>query len=281
MKRDDLVLEFGSAKTKKSLESKLRNQVMPSLAKDGRPKDLDAGALATLQQIEAAAATMATREELAAAADSQKPIPRPNQDAKVIQDVYRPESFIGTSVLGTIDASDWLEAAQDGTAVHLTSRFVAAKLNAVALGVDAAARLRLLRYLFYLITFHNKSSTRGPKSRRAPPRRAFQEETQAEDVVVDQIRQKFADRDGAMTTYHVSLLMTHVLALAAIIENFEFDMEALRMDLGQTQEALTRYFLQLGGKVRALKAGGNLRHVARLALPLEFPKLGKGPRRKR
>jgi len=252
---------------------------MPVLGKDGQPRELSAAALATLQQIEAASANMVSRDELAARAEAQKPIPPPNKEAKVIQDVYRPAAFIGNSILDAIDVSDWLEAAQSGTAVELPSRFVASRLNAVARGVDPSARLRLLRYLLYLVIFFAKSEMRGRGRRMAPPRRAFNEAAQAAELVVDQIRHKFTDGEGGMTNHHVSLLMTHVLCLAAIVENFEFDMQHLRMDLGQSQDAMTAYFQELGGKVRQSKAGGNTRYLAKLALPLVFPRVG-GPKRR-
>jgi DNA-directed RNA polymerase I subunit RPA49 len=222
---------------------------------------------------------MATKEELAAQAEAQKPIPPPSKDAKIIQDVYRPSVFIGDAILNAIDVDDWVEAARSGTEVVLPSKFVASRLNAVAGAPDGTNRLRLLRYLLYLVIFFNSSKMRAQRKRMAPFRKQFIEATDAPEVVVDQIRQKFTDGDGQITTYHVSLLMTHVLCSAAILENFEFDMEHLRMDLGQSQDAMTTYFQELGGKVRQAKSGTNIRYVAKLALPLQFPRVGGGPRR--
>jgi DNA-directed RNA polymerase I subunit RPA49 len=83
-----------------------------------------------------------------------------------------------------------------------------------------------------------------------------------------------------MRKTHVDLLMTHCCVFAAIIDNFELNTWDLREDLRLEQKALTQYFLEVGATVRQSKKGDKIDYIAKLALPLQFPKIRQIRRRK-
>jgi DNA-directed RNA polymerase I subunit RPA49 len=90
-----------------------------------------------------------------------------------------------------------------------------------------------------------------------------------------------------MTKWHVDKLIMYICALALHIDNFELSMNDLQDDLRLNPNEMQRYFSELGCKISALtaaqkdalrigtKEAGSYK-MARLQLPLEFPKQRSG-----
>lgn len=264
---------FGTKRAKKAILEKERNEItMPSANANGSPQKLNRATAATLDSIGEAGADMATREEMQANIDATKPVPKANLEAEDIQDVYDPVALIGSDILNSIPFKDWKESIESGEGVNVTSRYVASRVEDVARGPNSASRLRLLRYVYYLIVFYT-SATRKGRSRKALRRKEFCELTGASAQVSSQIVHKFAEK-GEINSFHDALILTHIFAFVSIIDNFELEVQLLREDLGIDQDKFTQHFHEIGGRVVQAKERdtGKVVRVARLALPLQFPK---------
>lgn len=264
---------FGTKKAKKAIAEKERNEItMPATNVDGSPKKLDRATNATLDLIGEAGAGMATREQMQATVDAYKPVPKANLEAEDIQDVYDPVVLIGRDTLNSVPFKDWKESIESGEGIDVSSRYVASRVTDVARGPNSASRLRLLRYIYYLIVFYASASRKG-RTRKAVRKKDFCELSGASSQVASQIHNKFAER-GEINSFHDALILTHVLALVSVIDNFELEIQHLREDLGIDQEKFSQHFGEIGGRVVQAKERGTGKtvRVARLALPLHFPK---------
>ncbi|EXF82188.1 DNA-directed RNA polymerase I subunit rpa49 [Colletotrichum fioriniae] len=274
--KKDLGQTFGTKKAKKAIESVALNAIAPGKTRDSAPEKLDTAAKAILQEIGGVTATMASREQLQAVVDEAKPVPRPNLEAEAIQDVYDPDEFIGREILAAIPVKDWIDPAKKGEEILCYSRHVAGRVKKIA-DSGNVTKMRLLRYFYFLFTFYTMATPgkqRGTK--RIPPRDKLKERMEpAPQVVIEHIRRKFSD-GGEMRKFHMDLLITHCCAVACIIDNFEVETSKLREDLRLDQKDMNNYFFEIGAKVRqgaSKEKGVKAPHVAKLALPLNFPKL--------
>ncbi|KXH68354.1 A49-like RNA polymerase I associated factor [Colletotrichum salicis] len=274
--KKDLGQTFGTKKAKKAIESVALNAIDPNKTRDSAPKKLDTASKAIMEAIGGATATMASREQLQAVVDEAKPVPRPNLEAEAIQDVYDPDEFIGREILAAIPVKDWIDPAKKGEEVLCYSRHVAGRVKKIA-DSGNVSKMRLLRYFYFLFTFYTMATPgkqRGTK--RIPPRDKLKERMEpAPQVVIEHIRRKFSD-GGEMRKFHMDLLITHCCAVACIIDNFEVETSKLREDLRLDQKDMNNYFFEIGAKVKqgaSKEKGVKAPHVAKLALPLNFPKL--------
>lgn len=219
-------------------------------------------------------ANMATREELQAAIDQAKPVPEGHYDAGEIQDVYIPEEIIGAEVLKAIPVRDWQKDVKAGKNVQLPSRFVARRLNRIAAHEDALLRLRVLRYLYWLIRFwHATSPGKERGTRRIPQREKLKKELEpAPDVVIDNVRRRFSEH-GVVRKFHQDLLMTHCCVFACILDSFEVNTLDLAEDLKLERQQMRQYFMEIGARVKVEKSEDKTEIIARLSLPLSFPKM--------
>lgn len=275
-RRTDLGETFGTKKAKKALHDKVLNAISPQKKPgDNAPENINAASKAMLQSVGKATSAMATREELQAVVDEAKPVPRPNLDADEIQDVYDPEVIIGADILNLVPVREWQEKVQHGEGVQVVSRFVANRVNAVAGNNESIVRLRVLRYFYFVLLFYlNTKPGRQRGSRSLPARDKLREVLEpAPEAVIENIRRKFS-AEGQMRKFHIDLLMTHMCAFACIVDNFQVDTQNLRDDLRLDQKTINQYFLEIGGRVKpaSKKAEGRQTHIAKLMLPLEFPK---------
>ncbi|EAQ89114.1 hypothetical protein CHGG_05733 [Chaetomium globosum CBS 148.51] len=224
---------------------------------------------------------MATREELQAAVDLARPVPRGNFDADEIQDVYVPAEIIGAEVLNAIPVMDWQEQVRNSEPVQVPARFVAHRIVRVAGNEDDVQRLKLLRYLLWVITLWTTTKPGRERGTKSIARRDDLRETlaPAPEVVIENIRRKFSD-NGVMRKAHIDLLMTHCCVFASIIDNFEVNTLDLREDLKLEQKQLNQYFLEIGARVKQSKIGDKINHLAKLALPLQFPKMRQPAKRR-
>ncbi|PNY29341.1 DNA-directed RNA polymerase I subunit rpa49 [Tolypocladium capitatum] len=284
-RKTDLGQTFGTKKAKKAIRDNALNAITPlKNAGDNSPTKMDNASRAMLDSVGAITSKMATREELQAAVDDAKPVPKANLEAEDIQDVYDPEAIIGADILNLVPIREWQEKVRHKEGIQIASRFVAARVNAIAANDDTVTRLRVLRYFSFVLLFYlGTKPGRQRGTRQLPTREKLRELlAPAPEAVIENIRRKFSDA-GTMRKFHIDLLMTHCCAFACIVDNFELDTQNLRDDLRLDQKVLNQYFHEIGGRVKLVsnKAEGRTTNVARLALPLDFPKQRQiAPRRK-
>lgn len=265
--KKDLGEAFGTKKAKKALKDMVEN----TIEKTGKISRTDA---ALLSAVKKNTEEMLTREELQTLVDQLRPIPQGRFDAEVIQEVYKPEEIIGAEVLNAIPIMDWQESLKKGDAVQVASRFVAHRINGIFANQDSVMKLRLLRYLLWVLVFWKGTSKgRGKSNIRIIAKRdkMRQDMAPAPDVVIESIRRKFSE-GSEMRKFHIDLLKTHCCVFSCLIDNFESDTLDLREDLGLEQQELNRYFSEIGAGVKVSKRDGASRYMAKLALPLQFPK---------
>jgi DNA-directed RNA polymerase I subunit RPA49 len=274
-RRTDLGQTFGTKKAKKALREKVLNAILPRKKDGENSTEVDNASRAILNTVGEATKLMPTREQLQLIVDDAKPIPKPRLDAKEIQDVYVPEEIIGADILNLVPVREWQEKVQHKEGIQTCSRFVAARVNKVAGSDDTLTELRVLRYLsFVLAMFLNTQPGAQRGTRKLPAREKLREVlAPAPEAVVENLRRKFSD-GGVMRKFHMDLLIAYCCVLACIVDDFAVDTQSLRDDLRLDQSTMNKYFHEIGGRVKPEKTGADGRsvHVARLALPLNFPK---------
>ncbi|KAH8673979.1 RNA polymerase I associated factor, A49-like protein [Xylariales sp. PMI_506] len=277
--RNNLGEAFGTKKARKAISAITENAIAPENAvtdASGTPRKLNASAQAMMESIQTATESMATREELQAAVDQAKPVPPGNFEASEIQEVYKPEQLIGAEILASIPIKDWQDAAKKRASLTMPYQFISLHMYTIANGPNPVQRLRMLRYLNYLIIFikiARPGRERGVL--RLPQRSQLNEKMEnAPAPVIESIRRKFS-ANGEIRKFHKDLLMTYCCVLAAILTNYEFDTSPLRYDLSLDEKQFAQYFREIGGKLSnpVGKAKGTKTQVAKLGLPLEFPQV--------
>ncbi|KAK8050616.1 hypothetical protein PG994_012346 [Apiospora phragmitis] len=281
--RNTLGMEFGTKKAKKAIASLTENAIGPAKSNTEGATKLDSSSMAMMDSISEAARGIASREQLQAAADQSKPVPPGNFEATEIQDVYKPEELIGADLLSSIPIKDWQDIAKKQSPLTNPNKYVTESFWNVARSLHPVQNLRILRYISCLLTI-SKSMGNGKDrgSFKLPDRKKLQELLEPAPVqLIDSIRRKFSD-GGDVRKRHTDLLKTYCCALVSILENYEFNTETLRYDLGMTEKEFTQYYRQIGGKVLVRKdpdGGKGKMQVAKLALPLEFPQMRFARRR--
>lgn len=274
-RRTDLGQAFGTKKAKKALNDKIINAIGPAFKKGEKTTiKIDEAGKAMLSSVGAITSTMASRSDLQAVVDAAKPVPVANLDAEDIQDVYDPKQIIGTEILNQVPVLEWQEKVKHGDSVQVASRFVAARINQIASNQHGLERLRVLRYMLFVLMFY-LSTKPGRKGVRlaAQPDVLREKLAPAPEAVIQNIRRKFSE-GGELRKFHIDLLMTHMCVFACIVDNFEVDTQSLMEDLRLDQRTMNSYFHEIGGRVKVVadKVGKTKRSIARLALPLDFPK---------
>ena len=275
--RNELGQAFGTKKAKKAIAAITENAIAPRRNADGNeppPQKLGAADIALMETIKESTTSVPTREALQAVVDAAKPIPKGNFDADEIQDVYVPEEIIGEEVLKAIPVRDWQESIKNAEAVQLRSRFVAHRINRVGTDENAVQRLRVLRYLLFLMIFWMTTKPGRERGTREILKRdkLRQELSPAPEVVIENIRRKFSE-SGVMRKFHIDLLMTHCCAFALILDSFDLNTWDLKEDLKLEQKQLNQYFSEIGARTRIAKSAERTDYMAKLALPLVFPKM--------
>ncbi|KAK3375258.1 RNA polymerase I associated factor, A49-like protein [Podospora didyma] len=274
--RTELGEAFGTKKSKKAIRAVVENAITAPAG-----DKLANGDLAMVNSIRNSSKAMATREELQAVVDQARPVPRGNLDAEDIQDVYVASEIIGAELLNSIPVMDWQEKTKALQPIEVPSRFVANRIARVASNENAVERLKVMRYLLWLLILWGsveKGRDRGTKTlaNRGQLRYLL---APASDLVIESLRRKFTD-NGVMRKTHIDLLMTHCCTFASIIDNFEVDTFDLREDLKLEQKQVNQYFQEIGAQIKVSKAGNKTRVIAKLALPLQFPQIRQGRQRK-
>lgn len=282
--KTDLGQTFGTKKARKVINERVLNAISPQKKPGDKPAEIDDASRAMLHSVGKVAAEMATREQLQAVVDDAKPLPPVNADADEIQDAYDPEVVIGAEILNMVPIREWQEKVRNKEGVQTVSRFVAMRVNAIASNSGAEQRLRVLRYLSFVVAFYLNTKPGRQKGTRSLPARDKLREllAPAPEAVIENIRRKFSEA-GEMRKFHIDLLITHLCVFACIADNFEVDTQDLRHDLRIDDKAMNQYFREIGARVKPVskKAEGIVTSIARLILPLDFPKQRHiAPRRK-
>lgn len=270
--RDALGHAFGTKKARKAIASKTENAIDQGRSSDS--KKLGAADLALMDSIKDSTANMATRDELQAAVDLARPVPKGNYEANDVEDVYNPKEIIGKEVLNAVPILDWQEKTRNNEPIELVSRFVANRVTRVAANDGATLRLKILRYYLWLIIFYNSArpgKERGTK--QIGKREQLRDQmSPAPEVVIENIRRKFSD-GGVMRKLHMDLLCTHCCVFASILDSFDVDTYDVKEDLKLEQKQINQYFMEIGARTRQSKKGDTVMHMARLSLPLIFPRM--------
>lgn len=278
--RTDLGQAFGTKKAKKALASVIENAIEPRKPQNGGPPVLDASEKALMEAMKTQAMSVPTREDLQSAIDAGKPVPRGNFEADEIQDVYKPEELIGKDILELIQVNDWMQAVKKNENVELRSRFVANRLRRIGSGDNAVARLRLLRYTYFLLLMlatSRKGKDRG--SLEILKKDKLQEQlAPAPPPVIESIRRKFTEA-GVMRKPQIDLLTTHLCVFACILDNYDTNSWDLKEDLKLEQKEMNQYFVEIGARIAKRKSeDGRTANFGVLKLPLVFPKMRMGRR---
>lgn len=278
--KTELGQAFGTKKAKKALAAVIDNAISPTKPQRGdAPQALDASEKALMASIKDVTLSVPTQQDLQNVIDANKPVPRGNYNADEIQDVYRPEDLVGRDILELIPVQDWATAVKKNEDVKLRTRFVANRLRRVGSSGEVL-RLRLLRYAYFLevvLMTARKGKERG--TRELLKRDKLQEElSPAPPPVVESIRRRFSDK-GILRKLHVDLLVTHLCALACILDNFETNTWDLKEDIKLEQKEMNQYFMEIGARINKKKGEeGRTDSIAVLKLPLVFPKIRVGRR---
>ncbi|KAH9872751.1 hypothetical protein J1614_005145 [Plenodomus biglobosus] len=292
-KRAALAAEFGSKKSRKALEDRTLNAIHSGKPGDPSTAENDAVAGNVLTNMASNGVAMPTKAELQAAVDSSKPRPTPNMAAEYPGDVYTIDNIVGSELMTMLEVKDWVDASTAGKGVAVSSKFVAKRIVKLARGKQIQ-KLKVLRFILLCINFN--AALQGPggnKPKKIPIKGKLEaimgDETPAGCVLA--IRRKFASEGGDMPRWNIDNLMTHIAAAALIVDDHEVDVNDLREDLKLENKEIKQYFMELGCKLSAptqtdmakwkLTKAESVNHfIAKLKLPLTFPRVG-GPRQKR
>ncbi|KAK3065290.1 hypothetical protein LTS18_002693 [Coniosporium uncinatum] len=283
--RKQLIMEFGTRKAKKAMAALTENAI-----KTGDVGAEDPVAKATLESMAPVLDEMPTRESMQEAVDANKPRPQPNTAASTPAEVYSTDTLIGDEVFANITVNDWLEKAATGEDIKTSSRFVARRIAALAQGKEVV-KLKYVKFMLVLINFHNALSPARGGGRKLPQREKLREKLGMPDLILGPITRKFCDGPN-MTKWHVDYLFTHILAMSLVVDDFATDTFDLKEDLRLEQSQVTKYVTELGARtsnmtererearnLTKLEAKGH--RMAKLRLPLEFPKLRVGMGKKK
>lgn len=288
--RSNLGLAFGTKKSQKAIRALTANAIQPSPTKPNphdspdKRRQLDPLASAVVSSMAESTSTMPTREEMQAEIDEGKPCPKANVEASTPAEVYPIEQLVGgANVLAAIGVKDWIDKVNAGEDVMTKSRFVATRLRTMVQSGDVK-RVKTLRYLLLLIEWYlvlkpgPKSVKKVPKSEEMGPLvESYGSET------VSGIGKRFAD-GFQLNKWHIDNLITHILALAITLDNFTTDTHDIHEDLKLESKDIQKYYTELGcvvvpptdaerEKLRITKAERHNHRIAKLRLPLVFPKM--------
>ena len=106
------------------------------------------------------------------------------------------------------------------------------------------------------------------------------------EQLVDSVRRRFSDINNELSKWHMDNLYTHMCALSLFVDGWATDTTDLRNDLRMENKQISQYFLELGCKITGpteterkarnmTKAQAAATRIAKLKLPLEFPKAAR------
>ncbi|KAI9924419.1 hypothetical protein ASPWEDRAFT_167396 [Aspergillus wentii DTO 134E9] len=230
-------------------------------------------------------------------------------------DVLVPNGFSTLQQLPGI--KEWQDAVSSGRAVASTSRYVSRRVEGVVRSGNTT-HIQILRFILLLLEFTRSLKAGRDRTKRLPPReelrRALSSTGESSeslpDPVIDAIRRKFAPQGSNLGKNDITFLHTTICALSLHIpprpakdggassqggnaaNELATDPSDLRDDLRLDNPSITQYFRELGCRVdkpresefakwdiKGGKAEAAARRVARLKVPVEFPKVSRGGKR--
>ncbi|KAF2172796.1 hypothetical protein M409DRAFT_49324 [Zasmidium cellare ATCC 36951] len=280
--REELGREFGTKKAKKAILSKTENAITQDTKGKGRVTDVQSAILESVGGTTAGAANRDAQQD----AETQlaaKPIPRPNLSAETVEDVYSFDTLIPPSDARMIQIKEWQDKVRADEVIQFKHRFPADRVEAIAKS-DDAIKLKALRYLTLLLEFHDVlGSNRGGK--KVPKKDILSKRLPGwPQNLVDTVRRRFTNDSGSeLGKWQLDNMYTHMCALSLYIDGWTTDTSNLKDDLKMETKQISQYFNELGCKVSAPteaektarkigKAQAAVTRMARLKLPLEFPK---------
>ena len=245
---------------------------------------LDPLASAVVSSMAETTSFMRTREEMQLEIDEQKPRPKPNMSASRPADVYPLEQLVGgTNILAAMAVKDWIDKTNEGKDIQLKSLFIARKLKAVVQSGDVK-KLKTMRYLLLLIEWTRSLSSHRRIGKKVPKLEEMGSLVEAfgRDIV-SVIAKRFSDA-SQLNKWHLDNLTTHILALALTVDEFTIDMHDICEDLRLDSVAVSKYYAELGcvvssptkpeqAALRITKSEASGHRIARLLIPLSFPKM--------
>ncbi|KAF2715213.1 hypothetical protein K504DRAFT_421776 [Pleomassaria siparia CBS 279.74] len=287
-KRNALATEFGSRRSKKALLEMTQNAISRGLADNPDAVKDELVSNAVLQGMESKTSAMPTKQQLEVAVDSAKPRPKANLNAEYPSDVYSIDAVVGKELMSMIPVKDWADASEKGEGVNVSSKFVAKRVVKLCKSKDYQ-KVKVLKFIALCVNFNSALLSKGRGPKKVPFKDALQT-AMGEDVpagVISAIRRTFTSENNDLPRWNIDKLMTHIVAAALIVDNFEVDMNDLREDLKLELKEIKQYFLELGcrvhvpreterTKMKLSKAEATSHLIGRLKIPLQFPKVKSG-----
>jgi DNA-directed RNA polymerase I subunit RPA49 len=290
-RRNELGQTFGTKKSRKAIASVTENAISPdkSLRKlaNGEAPKLDSTGAAIIANMAEATKGMSSKDDLAKKVDDAKPRPKANMNATEIANVYTIDSLIGIDTMKLIPVMQWQESIKNNKEITTASCYVARRLGMTR--PESTERLKILRYMLLLLdVYNNAPPARGMRKWPSPStQKTFL--GNVPEAVLEGVKRRFADQ-GMITKYTGDLLITHLCAMACLVDNYEVDLWDLKEDLKLEMKQMAQYFSEIGAKIGMLSEGEKKRlgldraaaaqhKVAKLKLPLDFPKVSFGRRR--
>lgn len=305
---NELGLAFGSKRSQKAIRALTANAIPRAGTGTGSPSSptsssrpqLDPIASAVLESMSAAdnESGYPSKEDLQALADDAKPRPNPHLDATRPEDVYPIEGLVGgRDTLRGMHVREWETTVARGEEVFTRSRFVSARIGAAAKAGDVRG-LKVLRYLLLLLEWYRALvPNEGKKGMARGVYRVLQMEKLQTKLagwgheVIRDVGRRFTEAEegggGSVSRWQADRLITYICAIAVTVDGFVSDVHDIREDLRLENSQVRKYYAEIGCKVgpptqaeRTKMGIGNTEAkahlVARLKLPLEFPKARPG-----
>jgi DNA-directed RNA polymerase I subunit RPA49 len=286
--KEELGKAFGTRKAKKVIASRTENAIVKDGNKGkGKKDDVQDAILDTMAET---TADQPGKEQMEADMLASKPIPKPNLAAENVEDVYTFNTLILPHEARLVPVKDWQDKVRADEALEFTHRFPASRVAALAKGGDIQ-RLKALRYLTLLLEFYSALANAGKAGKKVPKKEILSKRLgHWPEALVDSVRRRFANQNNELPKWHLDNLCTHICALSLLVDGWSTSTADLKDDLRLENKVIGQYFAELGcrlgsptEKERAVwglnKAVAATVKVARLKLPLEFPKVRAGRRR--
>ena len=230
-----------------------------------------------------------------AEADDAKPRPKANLQAETPSGVYTIEELVGgREAMRMIAVKEWIDTIESGGEILVKSRFVAHRVEDIAKSKDIR-KLKGLRYLLLLVEWYLalKPARQGGVIKAISSKTIPKEPELSEKLpgwgqpLLSSLSRRFSSphtAPGILNSASMTLLLTTIFALTLCIDNQTTDTIDIKEDLRLEQKQVNALYSELGATMGALteaerirlgigKVEGRLHVMAKLRLPLQWPKL--------
>lgn len=288
--REQLGQEFGTKKAKKVIASRTENAITKDGGKGKGPQS-DA-ASAVLESMADSAAATPRKEDVERELLAGKPIPKPNLEAATVEDVYTLNTLLPPGEARLVPVKEWQEKVRANEEIKFSHRFPAYRVAGIGKSEDVS-KLKALSYLNLLLEFHDALQNAGRAGKKVPKKEILSKKLAAwPEQLVDSVRRRFSNAQNELPKWHMDNLYTHMCALTLFVDGWTTNATDLKDDLKMENKQIAQYFNELGCKVGApteierarmgknvSKAQAAAMRMAKLKLPLEFPKARAGRRK--